>query len=74
MKLELKDFQQSAVHELLNRLDFAKLGIKRSLPQAVILASPTGSGKTVICTSLIEVILGGNTEEEYFFTAEPDAV
>lgn len=75
MKLELKDFQQSAVRELLNRIEYAKLGVQRSLPQAVVLASPTGSGKTVISTRLIEVILGADdSEEEYTFTPEPDAV
>ncbi len=38
--------------------------------QAVILAAPTGSGKTVITAALIEEILTGSDR----FTAEPDAV
>lgn len=71
MKLELKDFQDVAVDDLLRKLRPAKREIfEGGDRQAVILAAPTGSGKTVITAALIEEILGGSDRIE----AEPDAV
>lgn len=71
MKLELKDFQDVAVETLLKRLRQAKREVvEDGDPQAVILSSPTGSGKTVISTALIEEILDGSDHID----AEPDAV
>lgn len=71
MKLELKDFQDDAVEQLIKRLKQAKREIvEDSEHQAVILAAPTGSGKTVITAALIEEILTGSDR----FPAEPDAV
>lgn len=71
MKLELKDFQDDAVEQLIKRLKQAKREIlEDSENQAVILAAPTGSGKTVITAALIEEILTGSDR----FPAEPDAV
>jgi type III restriction enzyme len=70
MKISLKDFQEAAVESLLEKLKRAKKGIRDQEPQAVILAAPTGSGKTVITAALIEEILTGSDR----FEAEPDAV
>jgi type III restriction enzyme len=71
MKLELKDFQDAAVDDLLRKLRPAKREAKdEGTYQAVILAAPTGSGKTVITAALIEEILTGSDRIE----AEPDAV
>lgn len=70
MNLALMDFQQDAVEELLKRITHAKSGVKMNIPQAVILSSPTGSGKTVIATALMEMILEGSE----VFMPEPDAV
>ena len=70
MKLALMDFQQQAVEELLARLKQAKYGVKNNIPQAVILSSPTGSGKTVIATALMEAILEGSD----LFEQEPGAI
>ncbi len=71
MKLELKGFQEDAVVRLREELNWAKKGAReRGKPQAVVLASPTGSGKTVITTQLIEDILNGTDE----IPAEPEAV
>lgn len=70
MKIELKEFQEEAVAELLNRVRQAKREAREGDAQAVILASPTGSGKTVIMTKLMEDILSGTDKIE----AEPDAV
>lgn len=71
MKLELKDFQEVAVNQLISKLKPAKREVAEGGDhQAVILAAPTGSGKTVITAALIEEILIGSDQ----FTAEPDAV
>lgn len=70
MKLELKEFQVDAVAELRKQVRKAKREAREGDAQAVILASPTGSGKTVITTKLMEEILTGTDE----IPAEPDAV
>lgn len=71
MKLELKDFQDDAVEQLIKKLNPAKREVAEGGDhQAVILAAPTGSGKTVITAALIEEILTGSDR----FPAEPDAV
>ena len=71
MKLELKDFQEVAVDQLISKLKPAKREVSEGGDhQAVILAAPTGSGKTVITAALIEEILTGSDR----FPAEPDAV
>ena len=71
MKIELKDFQDDAVEQLIKKLNSAKREVAEGGDhQAVILAAPTGSGKTVITAALIEEILTGSDR----FTAEPDAV
>jgi type III restriction enzyme len=71
MKLELKDFQDDAVEQLIKKLNPAKREVAEGGDQqAVILAAPTGSGKTVITAALIEEILNGSDR----FVAEPDAV
>jgi type III restriction enzyme len=70
MRVTLKDFQEEAVGELLLRLKQAKVGIEMGLPQAVVLSSPTGSGKTVVLTALIEEILTGSDRAP----AEPDSI
>ncbi|MEF8700454.1 MAG: DEAD/DEAH box helicase family protein [Candidatus Accumulibacter sp. UW20] len=71
MKLALKDFQEDAVEQLIKKLNPAKREVAEGGDhQAVILAAPTGSGKTVITAALIEEILNGSDR----FEAEPDAV
>jgi type III restriction enzyme len=64
MKFELKPFQETAVQELLKRLGVAQAGIAAAIPQAIVLSSPTGSGKTVTMAGLLErVVSGGATCE-----------
>lgn len=71
MKLELMDFQEVAVDDLLRKLRPAKREAQEEgTHQAVILAAPTGSGKTVITAALLEEILTGSDR----IVAEPDAV
>jgi type III restriction enzyme len=60
MKIELKDFQSDAVETLIEHLNSARYEASKSQSQAISVASPTGSGKTVIATSVIERILGGD--------------
>lgn len=71
MKIELKDFQDVAVEQLFKKLDLARYDVqKNGNRQAVILAAPTGSGKTVITAAFIEEILNGSDR----FEAQPNAV
>ena len=71
MKIALKDFQEDAVADLVKQLSYAKRELRDGgAAQAVILASPTGSGKTVITAGVMEAILDGVDE----IPAERDAV
>src|SRR6266542_2925396 len=69
MRIELKEFQVDAVADLIDQLDSARYEASRGRAQAVSVASPTGSGKTVIATAVIERILGGDDDHP----ADPDA-
>jgi type III restriction enzyme len=62
MKIELKEFQELAVQELFQKIKIAKTVAATGMPQAVILSSPTGSGKTITLISLIERILRGDEQ------------
>jgi type III restriction enzyme len=64
LKLELKDFQEEAVEDLVGKVRYAMEGAAKIGPQAVVLAAPTGSGKTVIATAAIERILDGDDSAE----------
>lgn len=70
MKLSLKDFQEEAVEDLTIRVRQAAQIAGPNSPQAVVLSAPTGSGKTLMATSLIERILDGDDHAE----PDPDAV
>ncbi|MBP9131246.1 MAG: DEAD/DEAH box helicase family protein [Steroidobacteraceae bacterium] len=61
MRLLLKEFQEDAVTKLVRHLRLAAKESKRD-DQAVSLASTTGSGKTVMLTAAIELILQGDDE------------
>jgi type III restriction enzyme len=63
MKLLLKDFQEEAVERLVRHMRTAARESKRD-HQAVSLASTTGSGKTVMLTRAIEIILQGDDEAQ----------
>lgn len=69
MKIELKEFQIDAVNKLIEQLDSARYEASKGHAQAVSVASPTGSGKTVIATAVIERILDGDDDH----SADPDA-
>lgn len=62
MKLILKDFQEEAVNKLVRNLRAAAREARSGDRQAVSLSSPTGSGKTVMLTRAIELLVTGDDE------------
>jgi type III restriction enzyme len=60
VRLVLKEFQEEKVDELVDRLRRAARDAKTGELQAVVLSSPTGSGKTVMATSAIERLIQGD--------------
>lgn len=69
MNILLKDFQEEAVADLVKKLRRAARDARDGELQAVSLASPTGSGKTVMLIEAIERLLQGDEDS----TANPDA-
>ena len=70
MRIEPKDFQDDAVLRLTAEVESARYEIDRGRPQAVVLSSPTGSGKTIIMTLLMERLLAGHES----IAPDPDAI
>jgi type III restriction enzyme len=70
VRIELKDFQEEAVRALMKHVRNARHEVRDGDPQAIIHSSPTGSGKTVTITALLEHILQG--DETY--DPDPEAV
>ncbi len=63
MRIVLKDFQDTRVEELYAEARLAKNEVEAGgKGQALLLASPTGSGKTVMVTALMELIAEGNED------------
>jgi type III restriction enzyme len=60
VKLTLKDFQVEAVSKLAGLAARAREDAREAEPQTLTLASPTGSGKTVIAAQLMERIVEGD--------------
>ncbi len=70
MKFELKTFQEEKRRELQNKLNAARLEFSRSGElQAIVLSSPTGSGKTITIGALLESLFEGDDE----YPAQPQA-
>ena len=63
MKVELKQFQEDAVYELLQRIHMMR-GIydQYNSRSAVSLTAPTGSGKTVMAAAAIEALFFGDID------------
>lgn len=59
MKLTLKDFQEDATFELRTKVSLMRRSLDDEL-SAVLLNAPTGSGKTLMATALIEELLAGS--------------
>lgn len=71
MICELFSFQKQAVNELRFRTAMALNNYRMlKIPQVVSLQAPTGSGKTIIMSALIEDILFGSEQ----FTEQQDAI
>jgi type III restriction enzyme len=60
VKLVLKDFQDEAVVDLVQKLRRAARDAKDDELQSVALSAPTGSGKTVMAAAAIETLLQGD--------------
>jgi len=59
MKLDLKPFQETAARDIINELDEARTSVANGKLQAVLLAAPTGSGKTITLAQVIDYTFGG---------------
>ena len=63
MRVELKEFQTGAVATLANRLQLMRRRYEQDGElSSVCLASPTGSGKTVMCAATIEALFFGDDD------------
>lgn len=62
MRLVLKDFQEVAVDDLSTKIRQAASIAGPNSPQAVVLSAPTGAGKTIIATRLIERVFEGDDQ------------
>jgi type III restriction enzyme len=60
VKLVLKDFQDAAVVDFVQKLRRAARDAKDDELQSVALSAPTGSGKTVMAAAAMEVLLQGD--------------
>ena len=61
MKVQLKEFQTACVADLFRRFRLAYGEVRGGGDrQAIVLSSPTGSGKTLMATALIEQIIEGD--------------
>jgi len=63
VRIELKEFQDTRVAELASKTRLA-IGVATASngQQAISFVAPTGSGKTVMATALIERLLEGDDE------------
>lgn len=69
MRLDLLDYQEDAVRDVLARLDDGRaLWRDRQLRSSFALTATTGAGKTVIAAAVIEALIHGSAE----FDVEPD--
>jgi len=77
MKLPLFDFQKDVLHALRDKLITARTYASSDNPQAIAFSAPTGSGKTIVMTSLLEAILVAPDDQLAWpstWTPQPDAV
>lgn len=60
MRFELKDYQRTASGKLLSYIRHGRAEAAAGEPQAIVLSSPTGSGKTAIVTDVMERVYTGH--------------
>lgn len=70
MKITLFPFQEDAIAELNKKIDKAHRYWSEDDPQVISFSAPTGSGKTIMMTSLFEEILFGNADR----VSDPEAI
>jgi type III restriction enzyme len=70
MKVGLFDFQEEALTDLRGKVSAARGLASINNPQAISFSAPTGSGKTIMMTALLENISFGDSD----FPAQADAV
>ena len=70
MKLVLKEFQEEAVRGMYRAFEDAQRRANASRLEVVTLSAPTGAGKTVILTKLIELLFEGDEER----AGDPNAI
>jgi type III restriction enzyme len=61
MKIDLKDYQETAVQQLVSQIR-SSLASTSVTKHAFVLSAPTGSGKTAITTAVLERLLNGDDE------------
>lgn len=64
MKIELREFQEEAVEQLTQKVRFYQPVATPDNPKAIILSAPTGAGKTIIATAMIERIISDSADHE----------
>lgn len=64
MKLTLKDFQAQAVEELAGHAARARVEAEDDQAQSLVLAAPTGSGKTMIAIAWMERLHNGDEKSD----------
>ena len=70
VRYSLKDYQEDAVAEVLDRLKWARADwCERRSPVAFSLTATTGSGKTVMAAAVIEALFNGSTDHDF----DPDS-
>src|SRR5690606_30662549 len=62
MQFELRDFQDIKVRELLDEIDAGKALHHRGRRYAITFSAPTGAGKTVMASAVIEALLYGSND------------
>lgn len=71
MKHTLIDFQEEKLHELRDYCELSQMGYDRMHKQQIIsLTAPTGAGKTIMMSALIEAIMQGDEKH----VEQPDSV
>ncbi|MBM3858318.1 MAG: hypothetical protein FJ395_01560 [Verrucomicrobia bacterium] len=70
MKFDLKNFQEVAARDIITKLDKARESVAVNDLEAIILAAPTGSGKTITLAQVIDLTYGGGDG----ISARPDTV
>jgi type III restriction enzyme len=64
LDIELKDFQRHYIEQLVGEVRLGRNEVGMGKPQVIVLSAPTGSGKTLMATRLMETIVEGDDSGE----------